>query len=139
MGHVVGANVLSTDLSSGLIATSLNGALVDNGLDVTLSDNAATFTLFAPTNDAVAAFGRAPTADELTYHVLATEYRSDDIPDGTTTLPTVNGATLNVIKNGTGVFVQDQANRVATVTTANVVGINGVVHMIDIVLSPTSA
>jgi len=200
--HVIGANVLSTDLSSGLIATTLNGAtltafiddtgvffydsngrisqvteadiiatngvihivdtvllpggtindivqnvptlsglngaLIANGLNDTLADPTATFTLFAPTNDAISAFGVDPTADELTYHVLAAEYQSPDIPDGETTLTTVNGATLNVIKNGTGVFVEDQMNNVGTVTTANIVGMNGVVHIIDIVLSPTA-
>lgn len=200
--HVLGASVLSSDLSSGLIATTLNGetvtalvtdgvffydsngrlsqvqeadiigtngvihvvdtvllpggtlndivqnvpslsvlngALIANGLNETLADPAGTFTLFAPTNDAVSAFTGDVTADVLTYHVLATEYRSGDIPDGLTTLATVNGATLNVTKNGTGVFVEDQEGRVGTVTTANIVGVNGVAHIIDIVLSPTAA
>merc|ERR1712228_752264 len=151
MDHVIGASVLSTDLSSGLIASTLNGivsnvpslsvlngALIANGLNETLADAAGTFTLFAPTNDAVSAFGGAVTVDVLTYHVLTTVYVSDDIPDGLTTLGTVNGATLNVTKNATGVFVQDQADRVGQVMMANIVGTNGVVHIIDIVLSPTA-
>merc|ERR1712087_432396 len=199
--HVIGASVLSTDLSSGLIVNTLNGqsvtalvadgvffydsngrtsqvqeadiigtngvihvvdtvllpggtlndivsnvpslsvlngALIANGLNETLADAAGTFTLFAPTNDAVSAFGGDVTVDVLTYHVLTTVYVSDDIPDGLTTLGTVNGATLNVTKNATGVFVQDQADRVGQVMMANIVGTNGVVHIIDIVLSPTA-
>lgn len=118
--------------------SGLNGALIENGLSDTLADPTATFTLFAPTNDALAAFGADATAAVLTYHVLDAEYQSPNIPDGTTTLTTLNGATLNVIKNDTGVFVEDQMNRVATVTTANIIGVNGVVHIIDIVLSPTA-
>jgi len=201
--HVIGANVLSTDLSSGLIATTLNGgsataildtgvffydsngrssqvteadvvgtngvihivdtvllpggtvndivsnipslstlngALIANGLNTTLADPSGTFTLFAPNNDAVAAFNGDVTADVLTYHVLAAEYISDDIPDGLTTLTTVNGATVGVTKSATGITVEDQADRIATVTnTFNIKGTNGVVHVIDIVLSPTNA
>merc|ERR1712154_267778 len=101
--------------------SGLNGALIENGL-----------------SDTLAAFGADATTAVLTYHVLDTEYQSPNIPDGTTTLTTLNGATLNVIKNDTGVFVEDQMDRVATVTTANIIGVNGVVHIIDIVLSPTA-
>jgi len=118
--------------------STLNGALIANGLDQVLSDPAGTFTLFAPSNDAVSAFNGDVTADVLTYHVLTTEFKSTDIPIGNTDLVTVNGAQLTVINNGTGIYVQDQANRTGTVTTANIAGINGVVHIIDIVLSPTA-
>merc|ERR1719384_204508 len=118
--------------------STLNGALIANGLDQVLSDPAGTFTLFAPSNDAVSAFNGDVTGDVLTYHVLSTEYKSTDIPIGDTDLVTVNGAQLTVINNGTGIYVQDQANRTGAVTTANIAGINGVVHIIDIVLSPTA-
>merc|ERR1711933_36741 len=116
----------------------LDSALIANGLNTTLADPAGTFTLFAPSNDAVGAFNGSVTADVLTYHVLSTVFTSDAIPDGLTVLTTVNGATLNVTKNATGVFVTDQADRVGQVTTANIAGINGVTHTIDIVLSPTA-
>merc|ERR1740123_1597310 len=200
--HVIGATVLSTDLSSGLIATALNGesvtafidgsgvfffdsngrssqvaqadiigtngvihivdsvllpggtvndivsnipslsslsgALIATGLNTTLADPTGTFTLFAPTNDAISAFTGTIDSALLLYHVVATEYVSDDIPEATTTLPTVNGANVDVTKNATGVFVEDLAGGTGTVTMANIKGINGVVHVIDIVLSPTA-
>ena len=144
--HIVDSVLLPdgtlTDITSNVdILSSLNGALVDTGLDETLSGEG-TFTVFAPTNDAVAAFvadGGEITSDVLLYHVLPAVYFSGDIPDGETVLATANtdGDEVTIIKNGTGVFVKDAIDRIATVTLANIAGTNGVAHVIDIVLSPT--
>jgi len=196
--HVLSGQVLSTDLSSGLVAdTLINESItvqIDNGVfiydsmgrtsEVTDADNVATngvvhivnavllpggnivdivsntdslsslataltdaglidtlqgdgpFTVFAPTNDAVAAFGKNITSEVLLYHVLGAKYLSGDIPDGNTTLATANsnGAEVTIINDGTGIYIKDSTGKLAMVTIANLAGTNGVVHIIDIVL-----
>jgi len=141
--HVVDAVFLPggtvADVTSNVPDLSdLNGALVANGLDATLATPGATFTLFAPTNDAVAAFTGTITSDLLLYHVLDAIFLSTDIPDGSTALATLNanGDEITVINDGTSISIQGLDGRTATVTTANIASVNGVVHVIDIVLSP---
>jgi hypothetical protein len=66
----------------------------------------------------------------LTYHVLASEVLSTQLVAGP--VATVNGASVNVsLMNG--VMIND-----ANVTLADVLSDNGVVHVIDRVLIPTS-
>jgi len=118
--------------------SSLDGALVANNLKATLA-GPGNFTLFAPSNDAVAAFNGVIDSDLLVYHVLADRFLSADIPEGETVLPTLNtAADVTVINNGSGVFVRDVTGRVGQVTTANLNTMNGVVHIIDIVLDDTA-
>jgi len=116
--------------------SSLNGALATNGLLATLNGDAANFTLFAPSNEAVSAFNGDIDTDLLLYHVLGDRYLSTDIPAGETPLPTLNpnGTAVTVINNGSGVFVRDVNGNAGAVTTANLNSVNGVVHIIDIVL-----
>lgn len=96
-----------------------------------------TFTVFAPTDAAFNALGKtleAALADKslltsiLTYHVLDKKLLAKDVL-AACTLVTLNGQSLNVDK--TTVKVND-ANIVAT----DLVGSNGVVHVIDKVLLP---
>jgi len=144
--HIVDSVLLPdgtlTDITSNVdILSSLNGALVETGLDDTLSGEG-TFTVFAPTNDAVTAFvaaGGDITSEVLLYHVLPAVYFSGDIPSDETELTTANtaGDKVTVFANGTGVFIKDAIDRIATVQLANIAGTNGVAHVIDIVLSPT--
>merc|ERR1719192_1518061 len=115
--------------------SSLDGALDATGLDATLSGTGP-FTLFAPSNAAVAAFNGEITDDVLTYHVLSGEYLAADVPTSATPLTTVNGDLITVFQNATtgAVTVTDAVGNVASVTTANIRGTNGVVHIIDMVL-----
>merc|ERR1719229_41185 len=115
--------------------SSLDGALDANGLDATLSGTGP-FTLFAPSNAAVAAFNGEITDDVLTYHVVSGEYLAADVPTSATPLTTVNGDLITVLQNDTSgaVTVTDAVGNVASVTTANISGTNGVVHIIDMVL-----
>ena len=96
------------------------------------------FTVFAPTNDAFAALGstvddllkpenKAALTNILLYHVVPGTALSTDLTEGV--LPTVQGETVEVTLdpiaiNGAGVAIPD------------VLATNGVVHVIDAVLTP---
>lgn len=96
------------------------------------------FTVFAPTNEAFdAALEAFPdlTAEQiteiLTYHVLAAQVLSTDLSDGATAT-TLQGEDITVSING-GVQINN-----ANVIGADLVGTNGVVHIIDAVILPPS-
>lgn len=121
--------------------TTLVAAVKAAGLVETLS-GAGPFTVFAPTN---AAFDKLPkgTVESLltpekktdltgilTYHVVAGAFKAADLTDGQM-IKTVNGQELKVtIKDGK-VMING-----ATVTAADLVAGNGVVHVIDAVVLP---
>lgn len=121
--------------------TTLVAAVKAAGLVETLS-GAGPFTVFAPTN---AAFEKLPkgTVESLltpekkadltgilTYHVVAGAFKAADLTDGQM-IKTVNGKELKVtIKDGK-VMING-----ATVTAADLVAGNGVVHVIDAVVLP---
>ncbi|MDA8622889.1 fasciclin domain-containing protein [Candidatus Poseidoniales archaeon] len=101
------------------------------------------FTLFAPTDQAFAdagidlaaldtVEGKAALTDILLYHVVSGEVPSSAVTECMTTTA-VNGQTL-AFTVGDGVMVND-----ATVTLADVGTSNGVIHVIDKVLSPTDS
>jgi uncharacterized surface protein with fasciclin (FAS1) repeats len=99
------------------------------------------FTVFAPTN---AAFAKLPAgtvenllkpenretlAAILTYHVVPAKVMAADVKSGD--VPTVNGQTA-AVKAGYGKVSINGANVVAT----DLVGSNGVIHVIDAVMLP---
>ncbi|PAU94707.1 hypothetical protein CK503_04330 [Aliifodinibius salipaludis] len=119
---------------------ALEDAVVQAGLGGTLQGDGP-FTVFAPTN---AAFDEVDTSglsdqelqDILEYHVLPQEVLSGDISSGTVT--TVNGTELEITVNSDGsVTLTDQTGNTSTVTTVDLQGTNGVVHIIDGVLLPS--
>jgi len=123
--------------------TTLEAAVLAAGLAETLSGDGP-FTVFAPTDAAFAALPEGtidtlladPTGDLtqiLLYHVIGATVLSGDLSDGQTAT-TLNGADITVIINDNGVFIND-----AQVTVADVETDNGVVHVIDAVLSPPPA
>ena len=99
------------------------------------------FTVFAPTDAAFAAAGidlaafdndeaNQTLADILLYHVIEGAVDAANVTDGLT-VATLNGDNLSfTVTNGT-VMAGD-----ATVTTADVVASNGIIHVIDKVLTP---
>ena len=111
------------------------------------------FTVFAPTD---AAFAKLPagTVDTLlkdpkgdltqilTYHVVPGVYTAKDLMKlakdggGEAQLKTVQGEPLVVQSKGKKVYVTDAKGSTATVTTANVMQSNGVIHVINGVLQP---
>ena len=121
--------------------TTLVAAVTAAGLVETLSGTGP-FTIFAPTNDAFAALPAGtvegllkPEAKDkltsvLTYHVVAGNVMAADLSDGQV-VKTLNGQDLKVsIKDGK-VMING-----ANVTAADLVGSNGVIHVIDAVLLP---
>ncbi|MFT5276464.1 MAG: transforming growth factor-beta-induced protein [Glaciecola sp.] len=121
--------------------TTLVAVLEATGLDQTLSDTSALFTVFAPTNDAFNQLGQetldALLADPdtlasiLTYHVLAGEVDADAaIAAAGSTVETVNGASIALTLLGDNLLVNG-----VTVTFTNIEASNGIIHVIDAVLS----
>lgn len=124
--------------------STLVAAVQAAGLVETLSSEGP-FTVFAPTNEAFANALEALdlTADELladtetlteilTYHVIAGEVDAETAIslDGQTAA-TVNGADISINVVDGNVVIND-----ATVTTADVMASNGIIHVIDTVLLP---
>jgi uncharacterized surface protein with fasciclin (FAS1) repeats len=134
--------------------TTLVAAVKAAGLVDTL-EGTGPFTVFAPTNDA---FGKLPagTVDTLlkpenkstltkvlTYHVVPGRLTAvalmKAVKDGggMTKLTTVAGEELVVKQASPGrLSVTDAKGDVATVTTADVLQSNGVIHVVDTVLLP---
>ena len=83
------------------------------------------------------AFGGNISSSLLLYHVLGSVVLAEGIPNGTTSISTVNGEAITVIKDEEGVLIEDAVGRVAAVTITNIVSGNGVIHIIDSVMAPT--
>ena len=131
---------IPTNASETGVHNSLVAALTHAGLASTLSGDGP-FTVFAPTDQAFADAGidlasfdtdaeNATLVDILTYHVVAGSVMSTDLTDAGTT-DALNGDKLSFTVTSTEVKVND-----AVVTTADVVSSNGVIHVIDKVLTP---
>lgn len=114
------------------------------------------FTVFAPTN---AAFDKIPkaTLDSLlkpenkktlagilTYHVVAGKQDAASIVkaieagNGKATFKTVAGGALTASLDGKNVVLTDEKGGKSTVTIADVMQSNGVIHVVDTVLMPKS-
>jgi uncharacterized surface protein with fasciclin (FAS1) repeats len=133
--------------------TTLVAAVKAAGLVETL-EGPGPFTVFAPTNEAFAKLP-AGTVDTLlkpeniaqlkkilTYHVVAGRLTSKDIAKqikaggGKATLTTVEGRTLTAMMQGDKLVLTDEKGGTTTVTIANVIQSNGVIHVIDAVMMP---
>lgn len=134
--------------------TTLVAAVRAAGLVETLS-GPGPFTVFAPTN---AAFDKLPPGAVetltqpanrqtlttiLTYHVVAGRVTSADLLQrinaggGRATLTTVQGGTLTATRSGNSIVLTDAAGGQSTVTIADVMQSNGVIHVVDTVLMPS--
>ena len=133
--------------------TTLVAAVQAAGLVETLS-GAGPFTVFAPTNDAFAKLP-AGTVDTLlmpenkdmlvkilTCHVVGKAVLAQalmkmvDDDKGAHPVPTVGGCIWSATYEGDKMMLTDEMGNVATVTIADVVQSNGVIHVIDTVLLP---
>ena len=133
--------------------TTLVAAVKAAGLVETLS-GPGPFTVFAPTNEAfdklpkgtvetlVKPENKATLTNILTYHVVAGRMTAADIAKaikaggGKATLTTVQGEKLTAMMKGKNLELKDEKGGVATVTIADVMQSNGVIHVINKVLMP---
>lgn len=139
--------------SNSPIHTTLVAAVGAAGLVETLQTEGP-FTVFAPTNDA---FAKLPAGSVekllepknkdrlvqiLTCHVVATNALSDAIQgmiaddNGSHPVETLGGCTLQATMQDGVIMLQDEQGQVATVTIADVIQSNGVIHVIDTVMLP---
>jgi len=136
------ANIVDTAVAAGSFNT-LVAALQATGLDSVLADESATFTVFAPTDDAFALLGEdtinALLGDTdtlsgiLTYHVIggAAVDSTTALSLAGTSVPTVNGAEVFISVDGDRLLVN-----MSEVIVADVRASNGIIHVIDAVLLP---
>lgn len=135
-------DIVDTAVGAGSFNT-LVAAVQAAGLVETLKGDGP-FTVFAPTDEAFAALP-AGTVDDLlkpenkdqliavlTYHVVSGKVMSGDIAGKTTEAATVQGQMLN-INAMDGVMIND-----SKVVSADIEASNGVIHVIDKVLLPSS-
>ncbi|MGS2727113.1 fasciclin domain-containing protein [Psychroserpens sp. BH13MA-6] len=139
----VGNDDFST-LVTALKAADLVGALQGDG----------PFTVFAPTNDAFAKIDSAtlnsllePKNKEalsniLTYHVVSGKLSASDVVaalkkgKGKVELKALNGQTLTVLQKDGKIWLKDQNGNYSEIVSTDVMGSNGVIHVINQVVMP---
>ena len=133
--------------------TTLVAAVKAAGLVETLQSKGP-FTVFAPTN---AAFDKLPKGTVetllkpenlktlqtiLTYHVVSGKLNASDIAKlikegkGKAMLKTVSGGTLTASMKGKDIYITDENGSSSKITIADVNQSNGVIHVIDTVVTP---
>ncbi|MGL5009696.1 MAG: fasciclin domain-containing protein [Paracoccaceae bacterium] len=135
--------------------TTLVAAVTAAGLAETLMGEGP-FTVFAPTNDAFAKLpagtvenlllpeNKETLVKILTCHVVGKAVLAEALQGmiaddgGKHPVPTLGGCTLQATYEGDMVKLTDEAGNVATVTIADVIQSNGVIHVIDTVMLPAS-
>ncbi len=130
-----------------LVAAVLRASQGNTNVAQVLS-GAGPYTVFAPTNQAFISAGFATTAaiaaadpavlaNILTYHVVAGRVFSSDLTEGARPA-TLQSGNLTITLTG-GAKVKGNGNPSAsTITSANLVTTNGVIHVIDQVLLPSN-
>jgi transforming growth factor-beta-induced protein len=135
--------------------TTLVAAVQAAGLVETLQGEGP-FTVFAPTNDAFAALpagtvetllmpeNLAQLQKVLTCHVVGAEAFSDAIGQmirddgGSHVIDTLGGCRITAAMDGDAITLTDENGTLARVTIADVDQSNGVIHVIDAVLTPAA-
>ena len=142
------------DIAAGSEAHTTLVAAVKAADLVTVLKGDGPFTVFAPVNDAFAklpagtvdyllkAENKTTLAKILTYHVVAGNLDAAAVlaaikkGNGKAVLKTVSGGLLTASLDGSKVKLTDEKGGSAYVTTADLKGSNGVIHVIDTVLMP---
>ena len=147
--HVIDAVLLPPTPSNSvydIISNSADHTILEIAIDTcglaSTLDGPGPFTVFAPTD---AAFNALPAGtissllsnlpaltDILKYHVVGDSVMSSMLSNGQT-VTTLEGSDVTVTISGGNVYIEN-----AMVTVADIVGDNGVVHVIDAVLLPPS-
>jgi len=134
------SDIIDTAIAAGSFKT-LAAAVGAAGLVETLK-GPGPFTVFAPTDDAFAKLpagtveslvkpeNKAKLASILTYHVVAGKVTAAEVTK-MASAKTVNGQSAKISTTGGKVLID-----AATVTTADIMCDNGVIHVIDTVIMP---
>ncbi len=147
--HSVDAVVLPSetvvDIAIDNSFTSLTAAVVTAELLPALTDPFATYTVFAPSDQAFSDLATALNtdvngllalpnlADILTYHVLGSEVMAADVTNGLIAQPLSTTNSLKMTVNSSGDVFANHAQ----VTLTDVLADNGVVHALDAVVLPS--
>jgi transforming growth factor-beta-induced protein len=141
---IVDLAVATADLST------LVTAVTEAGLADALSDPQATLTVFAPSNNAFSALPnglldalltpgfKKHLTEILLYHVFTESAILSADLGAAQDITMLNGEALTVTKTGFGATVTTTSGQVVQIITADVEGSNGVVHIINGVLVPSS-
>ena len=141
-GRTADENIIGTAVTAGQFKT-LTAAINAAGLTATL-EGPGPFTVFAPTDQAFAKLpagtvenllkpeNKAKLAAILTYHVVPGAVTAADVVK-LSEAKTVNGKMIDVQTAGDSVMVNN-----AHVVSADIVASNGVIHVMDSVLLPSS-
>ena len=135
-------STIKDEIASRSDLTLMDLAVQKSGLSSKLDSAAASFTLFAPTNEAFVASKidsnliNSLSTDQvkkiILYHTVDVKYLASELPDGPNAkVTTASGDSVFVTKNLSGVYVNG-----IKVQTANIVASNGVIHTISKVLIP---
>ena len=136
-------DIVDTAVAAGSFNT-LVAAVKAAGLVDTLKGKGP-FTVFAPTDEAFAKLpagtleslllpeNKAKLAAILTYHVVSGKVKAKDVVK-LTSAKTVQGSDVTIMIKDGGVVLNGNSN----VTTTDIATSNGVIHVIDTVLLPTS-
>lgn len=109
---------------------SLSTAISDANLGETLNNPDKSFTVFAPSDKAFD--GTELSSNDLQYHIIPEKLLSRDL--NTQNYTTLNGQQLSVEVDGSTITI----NGKAVIQRDDIEGTNGVVHIIDAVLQPSS-
>lgn len=124
---VIQTNKQLTDFATLVEAAALDDNLAQDG----------PFTVFAPTNaamaslEAVTAQSGATLAEILLYHIVNGRYTSTDVANRSL-LPTLMGDQITIAVAGGEITLNNEV----VVTTTDIEAKNGVVHIVDAILSP---
>jgi len=139
----VGNEDFST-LVTALKSADLVGALQSDG----------PFTVFAPTNDAFSKIdsktlnslletkNQKSLANILTYHVVSGKLTATDVVaalkkgNGMVELKALNGQVLTVLQKDGKIWLKDTNGNYSEITATDVMGSNGVIHVINTVVMP---
>lgn len=133
------------NIGSSPMHTALVAALKDSGVAGALKSNGQ-FTVFAPTNAAMASAGpqsKASLARRMSYLIVPGKYDSVALlrvineAGGEARLRTAEGGVLTARMNGpTNIAIMDEKGNIADIAIYDVRDKNGIIHVVDRVLEP---
>ena len=134
-------DIVDTAVHAEIFGTLAAARAAANLIDVLKGDGP--FTVFAPSDEAFSKLPRGTVENllkpenmdqlvaVLTYHVVPGKILSTDIMMGSSSVATVQGSSVMIMKSSNAVKINQ-----ATVVAADIEATNGVIHIIDEVILP---